>query len=99
MKNYVFSTYDSKSEIFHTPMFLKTRAEAIRAFSDEANRPDSAIFKHPGDYTLFCLGEFDLESGLITPLTTPSSLGLAIEYQQKQEQMELNPKLVQPGQE
>ena len=62
-------------------MFFQAKPEAIRAFSDEANRPESAIFKHPGDYTLFQIGEYDIQTGLLVPLPTPSSLGLGVEYQ------------------
>lgn len=83
MKQYIFSVYDSKAEMFNQPMFFKAKPEALRAFQDEANRLDSAIFKHPGDYSLFLIGEFDVETGLITPLTPPQSLGLGLEFQIK----------------
>ncbi len=83
MKQLIFAVYDSKSEMFNQPMFLKAKGEAIRAFSDEANRPDSAIYKHPGDYTLFCIGDYNVDTGLLVPLPTPTSLGLAIEYQER----------------
>ena len=80
MKQYVFSVYDSKAEMFNQPMFFKAMGEATRAFSDEATRAESAIHKHPDDYTLFLIGEFDVDTGLLTPLTTPKSYGLAREY-------------------
>ena len=81
MKQLVFSVYDSKAEMFNQPMFMKALGQALRAFGDEANRPESEIYKHPDDYTLFLIGEFDMESGLLTPLTTPKSYGLAREHQ------------------
>ena len=81
MKQYVFSVYDSKAEMFNQPMFFKAKGEALRAFEDEANRTESAIFKHPGDYTLFLIGDYDVETGLLTPLGTPQSLGLGVEFQ------------------
>ncbi len=83
MKQWVFSTYDSKAELFHQPMFFKAKPEAIRAFADESNRAESAIFKHPGDYTLFLIGSFDVETGMLTPLPTPQSLGLGVEFQEE----------------
>ncbi len=89
MKQFVFAVYDSKSEMFNQPMFFKAKGEALRAFTDEANRPDSAIFKHPGDYTLFLIGDYNIDTGLLTPMPTPTSLGLGIEYQQKQTNGEL----------
>jgi hypothetical protein len=72
MKQKVFSVYDSKAEMFNQPMFFKATPEALRAFGDEANRTESAIHKHPDDYTLFEIGEFNVETGLLTPLTTRS---------------------------
>ncbi len=86
MKQFVFAVYDSKSEMFNQPMFFKAKGEALRAFTDEANRPDSAIFKHPGDYTLFLIGDYNIDTGLLTPMPSPISLGLGLEYQQVQEQ-------------
>ncbi len=85
MKQFVFAVYDSKSEMFNQPMFFKAKGEAIRAFQDEANRPESAIFKHPGDYTLFLIGDYNIDTGLLTPMSTPTSLGLGLEYQQSQQ--------------
>lgn len=83
MKQYVFSVYDSKAEMFNQPMFFKAKPEALRAFSDEANRAESAIAKHPDDYTLFLVGEFDIESGLLIPEKTPQSFGLGREFQKE----------------
>ncbi len=82
MKQFVFAVYDSKSEMFNQPMFFKAKGEALRAFTDEANREDSAIFKHPGDYTLFLIGDYNVDTGLLTPMPTPVSLGLGLEYQE-----------------
>lgn len=80
MKQLVMSVYDSKAEMFNQPMFFKAKGEAIRAFIDEVNREGSALKMHPEDYTLFNIGEFDVEIGLLTPLNTPQSLGLATDY-------------------
>lgn len=83
MKQHVLAVYDSKSEMFNQPMFFKAKPEALRAFSDEANRAESALYHHPEDYTLFLIGEFDVETALLTPLTTPVSLGIAIEFKKE----------------
>ena len=99
MKQFVFAVYDSKSEMFNQPMFFKAKGEALRAFEDEANREDSAIFKHPGDYTLFLIGDYNIDTGLLTPMPTPTSLGLGVEYQRKPEPDLFEPKLVQPGED
>jgi len=76
----VFSVYDSKAEVYGTPIFFAAKGLATRAFDDQANKPDSPIFQHPGDFTLFQLGEFDQDSGQLIPLPSPSSLGTGVEY-------------------
>lgn len=82
MKFWIFSVYDSKAEVFNTPMFLPAKGQATRAFGDQANDPNSEIAKHPEDYTLFVIGEYESDTGLVTPLPTPESLGLALEYRE-----------------
>lgn len=89
MNQHIFAVYDSKSEMFMQPMFFKAKGEAIRAFADESNREKSAICIHPEDYTLFHIGEYNVETGLITPLTTPTSMGLATEYKKEDMQQTL----------
>ena len=83
MKFKVFSIYDSAAETFNTPVFLATNNQAIRQFDDMVNGDDSQLAKHPGDYTLFCIGEFDTDIGLLTPLDKPSSLGKAEDFQRQ----------------
>lgn len=80
MKLFVFSIFDSKAEAFNTPIFLPAKGQATRTFEDQVNDESSPFNKHPGDYTLFLIGEFDTDTGLLTPLSTPTSLGLAAEY-------------------
>lgn len=80
MKYKIFSIFDSKAECYNTPIFLPTEGQALRIFDDMVNTQEQEVSKHPEDYTLFCLGEFDADIGLVTPLNTPKSLGLAMEF-------------------
>ena len=73
MKFKIFSIYDSKAETFNTPLFLVQEGQAIRIFDDMVNDDQTDIAKHTEDYTLFNLGEFDSETGLVTPLNTSRS--------------------------
>lgn len=82
MKFKIFSVFDSKAENFNTPVFMPTEGQALRSFDDMVKNKESEISKHPEDYTLFVLGEFDSDIGLVTPLNTPKSLGLATEFTQ-----------------
>lgn len=76
----VYSLYDSKAEYFAAPQIIKSKGEAIRAFSDVANDATTMIGKHPGDYSMFHVGNFDEQSGSLIPLDVIVSLGVAIEF-------------------
>lgn len=76
----MFTVFDSKAEAYLPPFYLSTRGQAIRAFSDSANDPGHAFNKHPSDYTLFMIGEFDDQDCGIELLQAKASLGLALEF-------------------
>lgn len=59
MKTMCFSVFDSKAAVFGTPFFMSREAAAIRAFSDLANDPNTMVGKHPSDFSLFHIGDFD----------------------------------------
>jgi hypothetical protein len=74
-KLYVFAARDAKAEIYGTPMFFPTVGLATRAFSEQANNPESMICKHAEDFCLFRIGEYDQDTGLLTPLPAPEING------------------------
>lgn len=76
----IYSVYDSKLEAFMQPFFMQSKGLALRAFSDTALDSNTVIGKHPSDYTLFELGEFDDASAKFVMHSTPISLGVAIEF-------------------
>lgn len=65
MKQKVCAVFDSAMEAFLRPFFVPTTNMAVRSFTDEVNRAaeENAMNKHPEDYTLHCLGDFDEETG------------------------------------
>jgi len=65
---------DSAVNVFMQPFFTPAVGGAIRAFSDEVNRKDSEMHKHPDDYVLFELGAFDNEVGAMVSLPEPRQL-------------------------
>lgn len=75
-----FSIYDSKTEAFIIPWYAPTTASGIRSFETAVKDPSTQFNQHPGDYTLFEIGEFDETLGIITMHRTPTNLGLAITY-------------------
>lgn len=59
----VVSIKDAATGAFSRPAFVASRGQAVRSFQDELNRPDSDLARHPSDYDLFQLGEFDETTG------------------------------------
>lgn len=84
MKLLAFSVFDAKAEVYGTPIFFATKGLATRAFEDQCNKHDSPIAAHPGDFTLFCIGDFDVDTGTLTPLPSPTSLGTGVEYKRSE---------------
>lgn len=76
----LFAIYDSKAEAYNTPFCFNTIGQATRAFTDEAQNPQSSIAKHPEDFTLFELGSFDDSSASFELHATPKSIGTALEF-------------------
>ncbi len=79
MKLYVFTVYDAKAEYFMQPLFWRSVGEALRSFEDEVQNPESMLSKHPGDFTLYQIGEYDQATGGIIA-QPPFGLGTGLEY-------------------
>lgn len=61
----MFAPFDSKLQVYMNPMFFLHTGQAERVWVDLCNGPDSMLSKHPEDFTLFQVGEFDDSSGEI----------------------------------
>lgn len=68
---YIVSVKDRAADHFGRPFYVKTNAEAIRSFTDEANNKESIINKHPEDYDLYNLGTFGEDDGLVIGNNSP----------------------------
>lgn len=55
----IFSVFDRASKTYSHPFYLLREEQAIRAFTDAINSPSHEFGKHPADYALFYMGEFD----------------------------------------
>ncbi len=80
----VFSIFDAKVSAYMQPFFSRTAGEATRAFADLVGEAQHPVAKHPGDYTLFELGEFDDQTGVLTSHVAPLNLGTALSYRPQQ---------------
>lgn len=61
----IFSIFDKKAVAYNQPFYYHQKGQAIRALQDNVNEPNSPISKHPEDYALYKIGEFDDLSGEI----------------------------------
>ena len=78
----VAGIYDSKVGAYFQPFFARSRAEAIRSFSDTVNKDGHIFNNHPGDFTLFVLATWSEDNGKFTSPPAPESLGSGHEYLQ-----------------
>ena len=78
-KIFVFSFRDRCLEMYNTPIFVRSYDDLVRSlrmeFQDVTN--SGAVFKSPfwsapEDYTLYYLGDFDPDTGSISPVDSPS---------------------------
>ncbi|QXP08053.1 MAG: nonstructural protein [Arizlama microvirus] len=67
----IYALLDTKSGTYGVPFFQRNDTTAARAISLEVNRNDESnmLNKYPEDFTLYILGEYDEETGLITAQT------------------------------
>jgi len=80
MEMKMYTVYDSKAEAYLNPFVLRSKGEAIRSFQTEANKPDSNLNRYSEDYTLFEIGTFDTDTGIVTSNKIHTALGKAIEF-------------------
>ena len=87
MKYHMFSVYDEKAKAYLPPFILPEIGMATRTFGDCINSEEHQFGKHPADYTLFKIADFDDETG--EPTTNKSSIGNGVEFiEAKQQQVE-----------
>jgi hypothetical protein len=61
----LYSIYDTKTEMFSRNVVVQeNNSVAIRSFG-ETMESENQISKYPEDFSLYCLGSFDPQTGLI----------------------------------
>lgn len=70
MSKIMVSIKDTAAQTFGQPWFVNHVNEAIRAFTDEVNRPGSKeqpnnLYSHPSDFELYEIGVFDDADGSV----------------------------------
>ena len=86
----MYSIYDKAAKAFNTPFFMHNKALAIRAFEDNVNSAeDNNISKHPEQFSLFCLGEYDDSTAKFEILDQPDLEATALELVKPTEENQL----------
>ena len=86
MTHKIFAVYDSKAEAHLPPFASLTTAVAIRQFEATVRNLESDFARFPGDYTLFELGTWNQQLGVITMHEAKLNLGTALEHQAQNEE-------------
>lgn len=55
----VFCIYDSKAKVFQLPFFMPTIGAAVRAFEDLVMDKSTMVNRHPDDFVLYEIGQYD----------------------------------------
>lgn len=84
----MFTVRDAKAEMYNSPFAKRTMGEGERAFEMLAKDKESMLFKHPEDYDLYYLGDYDDVKGVIIPLDTPQHVAKAITFQTPSKRLE-----------
>lgn len=74
----LYSVYDKKSGVMSPLFCAENDFIARRAFFRSAGSGDLAVF--PEDFDLYCVGEFDLHTGVVTDVTPSTFVCSAIEF-------------------
>lgn len=75
----IYTVHDAKAAFYGQPFFCRTNAEAIRSFSQVVNDSTHQIGQNHSDFTLFEIGEYDDQTGVITA-KTPTPLGNGVDF-------------------
>lgn len=74
----ICSVFDSAAATFGRPFFVPSVSFATRAVLDDLRSEGSLLAKHPEDYILYLLGDFDDSTGLFD--SRPPEIITRIEY-------------------
>ncbi len=69
----IYAIRDTCVKAFLLPMYFQNNAAATRAIGDAVNKAteENQFYQHPEHFQLYHLGEFDEDTGQITPNVAP----------------------------
>ena len=97
MKVKVYAVRDLKVGAFMAPFFCVAHGQAVRTFQDTVADPGMVLSKHPEDFDLFYLADFDDNTGLIVSVDSPVHLSTAVEFVRKDDGRTSDLRLLPPA--
>lgn len=64
----IYAIRDTKINAYARPFFLQNESILERSIQDALSDPEQTITKHPEDFAVFHLGEYEEETGKITAI-------------------------------
>jgi hypothetical protein len=68
MKLNAYAIFDSAAGVYMRPFFAQANGLATRMFSDLACDAEHDVGKHPEDYSVYIIGEYDDQTGELKPV-------------------------------
>lgn len=66
MKRFVYAIFDSAVSCYRQPFVMEADGAAVRAFTDICMNKDTDIAKHPTDFSLHRIGDYEDTTGELT---------------------------------
>jgi len=76
----VFVFKDSKSITYGPPFTEENRGRVIRSIQEQLPQQQAVWAKHPQDFTLFEIGEYDPRTGVVEMYETKEAIGLVQDF-------------------
>lgn len=84
MRIHAYSLYDVKSLTYSPPFFAVSDGVAVRMLADLVSDLNTSVGRHPKDYTLYRVGEFDDANGELLPTVPRDHVTDAVALVRKQ---------------
>ena len=75
----MYTIYDVKADVYTTPFFLMNDEVAKRHVMSALQDPETTFFRHPADYTLYKVGEWDDQGAQLNPTNGPQLVTTLLE--------------------
>lgn len=71
----VFALYDKAVNAYLQPFYCRSLGEAIRSFTELSNDKSTNVARHPTDFDLMYLGEYDDSAGIFATASPARIIG------------------------